>query len=88
MRKIDELGIRPHLEAAGVLYDKNVLKAFDSIISGAKETKLKGADGKYISPEQRLEQLKAHDAYFKAGHPEHQAVIEEVNRIYAQMASR
>jgi hypothetical protein len=88
LKRIDELGIRQHLEEAGVLYNAKVLKAFDSVIGGAKETKLKGADGKYISPNERLEQLRNHDAYFKAGHPEHQAVVEEVNRIYAQMAAR
>ena len=87
MKRIDELGIRPHLEAAGVLFDKNVLKAFDSVISASRETGIRGADGKFATPEERLNQLKAHPAYYNAGLPEHQALINEANQIYAQMGS-
>ena len=86
LAKIDELGVREHLETSGVLYSTNVLKAFDSIISASNETSIKGADGKNVSPSERLEQLKANPAYFNAGHPDHAAVIAEANSIFSQMS--
>lgn len=87
MERIDKLGIKQQLADAGVLYDKNVLKAVDEIISDAKESKIKGADGKYISPTERLAQLKSNPAYYQAAHPDHASVIAEANSIYAEMAN-
>ena len=83
-KKIDDLGIRAHVEAAGITNDATFLKAIDSIISGTKESRIRGADGKYMSPNERIEQLKAHPAFMSSGHPEHAAVIRELNELYAQ----
>ena len=88
LKRIDELGVRQQLDAAGVLYDARVLKAFDSVISDMRETKIRGADGKYISPNERISQLRNNPAYFNAAHPDHAAVIAEVNSLYAKMATQ
>lgn len=86
-KKIDDLGIRAHVEAAGIANDAAFLKAIDSIISGAKESRIRGTDGKFVSPSGRIEQLKLHPAYMNAGHPEHKAVIDELNSLYAKMGA-
>ena len=86
-KKIDDLGIRAHVEAAGIANDANFLKAIDSIISGAKESRIRGTGGKFVSPGERMEQLKLHPAYMNAGHPEHKAVIDELNSLYAKMGA-
>ena len=87
LNRVEKLGIKEKLEYAGLLYDKDVLKAFDAVISASSETRIKGADGKFINPQERLEQLKNNPAYFQAGHPDHAKVIEEANSIMAQMAN-
>lgn len=86
LKRVDELGIRKELDDAGLLYDKRVLKAFDSVIGGSRESSIRGADGKFVSPDERLAQLKANPAYYQAAHPDHAAVIAEANALYGQKA--
>nr|DAR29715.1 MAG TPA: hypothetical protein [Caudoviricetes sp.] len=81
LKRIDDLGVRRQLEAAGVLYDTKVLKAFDSVISEARETTIRGADGKEISPVERIAQLKASPAYLNPSNPDHDAVVRELNSL-------
>ena len=87
LRRVDELGIRKELDDAGLLYDKRVLKAFDSVIGASRESTIRGADGKSVSPDERLAQLKANPAYYQAAHPDHAALIAEANEIYRQKAA-
>lgn len=88
LKRIDDMGIRTQLESAGVLYDARVLKAFDAVIGASRESKIKGADGKFISPDERLAQLRANPAFFQAGHPDHAAIIAEANEIFRQKAQQ
>lgn len=85
-KKIDSLGLREKLDNAGILHDIGILKLIDSSISSTKETRIRGAGGEFVSPNERLEQLKANPAYFNAGHPDHAAVIAEANSIFSQMS--
>ena len=88
IKLIESLGIKKALDSAGLLYDVNVLKAFNSILSAGDESKLKGEKGGNMTPQERLEQLKANPAYFSAGHPDHKKVIDEVNAIFATLAGQ
>ena len=80
---VEKLGIRPHLEAAGVLDSVEVLKAFNSIVDAGAETGLKGASGGAQSSAERLAELKKNPAYLNAGHPDHAKILSEINSLIA-----
>lgn len=77
---IEKLGVKPHLEAAGILNSVEVLKAFNSIVEGGRETALKGnaAGGDTLG---RIAALKSSPAYLNANHPDHAAVVNELNSL-------
>ena len=84
MALVEKLGIKAHLDSAGVLNDVSVLKAFHSIIDSGKETALRGEGGSKQSNAERLADLKKNPAYLNAGHPDHARVIAEINSLIGQ----
>ena len=78
---VDKLGIKSHLESAGVLNTVGILKAFHSIIDGGKETELHGSVSGGLSNVERLAELKKNPAYLNAGHPDHVKVLAEINDL-------
>lgn len=80
MKMVDNLGIRADLEAAGVLNSVNVLKAFSSIVDGGRETPFRGGSGGADSAA-RIGELKKSPAYLNSSHPDHDAVVRELNSL-------
>lgn len=80
---VEKLGVKPYLEAAGVLDSVELLKAFNSIVDAGAETGLKGVEGGLQSSAERLAELKKNPAYLNAGHPDHAKVLSEINSLIA-----
>ena len=80
---MEKLGVKPYLEAAGVVDSVEVLKAFNSIVDAGSETGLKGAGEGGQSNAERLAELKKNPAYLNAGHPDHAKVLKEINSLIA-----
>lgn len=81
MKLIEKLGIRDALDSAGVLNSVGVLKAFNSIVDGGNETGLRGSSGGGGDNAARIAALKASPAYLNSSHPEHGAVVRELNSL-------
>ena len=81
MKLIEKLGIREALDSAGVLNSVGVLKAFNSIVDGGNETGLKGGNGGDGDNAARIAALKSNPAYLNSSHPEHGAVVRELNSL-------
>lgn len=80
MKKLDSLGIRKHLEASGILTPE-VVKGFYGMISSKEETAMRGATGDDGDNVARIAALKSNPAYLNSSHPEHGAVIRELNSL-------
>ena len=80
MKKLDSLGIRKHLEASGMLTPE-IVKGFYGMISSKEETAMRGATGDDGDNVVRIAALKSNPAYLNSSHPEHGAVIRELNSL-------
>lgn len=80
MKKLDSLGIRKHLEASGILTPE-IVKGFYGMISSKEETAMRGATGDDGDNVARIAALKSNPAYLNSSHPEHGAVIRELNSL-------
>lgn len=80
MKKLDSLGIRKHLEASGILTPE-IVKGFYGMISSKEETAMRGATGDNGDNVARIAALKSNPAYLNSSHPEHGAVIRELNSL-------
>lgn len=80
MKKLETLGIRKHLEASGILTPE-IVKGFYGMISSKEETAMRGATGDDGDNVARIAALKANPAYLNSSHPEHGAVVRELNSL-------
>lgn len=80
MKKLDSLGIRKHLEASGILTPE-IVKGFYGMISSKEETAMRGAPGDEGDNAARIAALKSNPAYLNSSHPEHGAVVRELNSL-------
>lgn len=80
MKKLDSLGIRKHLESSGILTPE-IVKGFYGMISSKEETAMRGATGDDGDNVARIAALKSNPAYLNSSHPEHGAVIRELNSL-------
>lgn len=80
MKKLDSLGIRKHLEASGILTPE-IVKGFYGMISNKEETAMRGESGAETDNGVRIATLKANPAYLNSSHPEHGAVVRELNSL-------
>lgn len=80
MKKLDSLGIRKHLEKSGILTPE-IVKGFYGMISSKEETAMRGASSDGGDNVARIAALKSNPAYLNSSHPEHGAVIRELNSL-------
>lgn len=80
MKKLDSLGIRKHLETSGILTPE-IVKGFYGMISSKEETAMRGTTGEGGDSAARIAALKASPAYLNSSHPEHGAVVRELNSL-------
>ena len=82
LKRVERLGIKDKLEYSGLLYDKDVLKAFDAVISASSETGIKGGGGR-LAKKDEIASLEANPAYGNANHPDHKKVVARLNELLA-----
>ena len=82
MDKLEKLGVKSALAEAGLLYDERILRAFHAISEDSQSSEIHNGGMSPDAVKSRIAEIRQHPGFMNAGHPEHNALVQEFNALF------